>query len=147
MARIAALVSAGLGLVICVLGAAIIAGSQAMPVEESIFPLPGLILIDWAVIGVLGFISGIVAFDPHYQRLGRAVWIVVGALLPLMVLGALSIGPLVLASMLCFLVSAILVAVNNRTGLLTNLGYLFVGVIVNLVIILGLILLASLLNG
>lgn len=93
MIRIAAWVSAGLGALICMLGAAFIVGSQAAPAEESIFPLPGLILIGWAVIGVLGFISSIAALNPQYPHLGRAVWIMVGALLPLMVLTALSIGP------------------------------------------------------
>lgn len=71
----------------------------------------------------------------------------VGALLPLMVLGALSIGPLVLASALCFLVSAILVKVHTGMRILPNLGSLLIGLIGNLVIILVLILLASLLNG
>lgn len=147
MIRIAAWISAGLGALICVGGAAIITGSQAMPAEDSIFPLPGLILIDWAVIGVLGFLSTIAAFDPQYPWFGKVVWIILGALLPLMVLGALSIGPLVLASLLCLFVSAILVAVHTRTRFLPNLGYLFGGGIGNLSIILGLILLASLLNG
>lgn len=147
MIKIAAWVSAGLGALICILGAALIMGSQAIPAEEAIFPLPGLILIDWAVIGVLGFISTIAAFDPQHPHFVRGVWIMAGALLPLMILGALSIGPLVLASLLCFLASAILVVVQIRIRLLSNLGYLFVGAIGNLVITLGLIMLASLLNS
>lgn len=40
-----------------------------------------------------------------------------------------------------------MVEMHTRTGLLSDLGYLFAGAIGNLVITLGMILLASLLNG
>lgn len=147
MIRIFAWIFAGLGAIIGVLGAAGIMAIQAMPAGGSIFPLPGLILIDWAAAGILGFIAAILAFNTQYHRLGRGIWIMTGALLPLMALGALSIGPWVLAAALCFLVAAILVAVHTKTQLIPNLGYLLIGLIGNLVIILAFILLSALLNG
>lgn len=147
MIKIAAWIFSGIGATICVLGAAGIMSGQAITGGGSLFPLPGLILIDWAVAGILGFLSSIAAFSPQYQRLGRGVWIMTGALLPLMALGALSIGPWVLAAVLCFLVASIMVAVLTKTQLLVNLGYLVVGLIGNLVIALAFILLAALLNG
>jgi hypothetical protein len=69
-----------------------------------------------------------------------------GALLPLIMLGALSIGPLVLVSALFFLAAAILVTLHTKFRLLGMLGYWISGAIGNSLIVAGLILINSLLE-
>src|SRR5512134_3296846 len=83
-----------LGAVIALAGALGIAASQGNAPGDSLWPLPGLVLLDWAGMGVAGFIGPISAGNG--KRKIELSWFVVGALLPLIFLGALSIGPLVL---------------------------------------------------
>jgi hypothetical protein len=70
-----------------------------------------------------------------------------GALLPLIVFGALSIGPLVLIAALFFLIAAILVMLHTKSKLLSMLGYWVIGAFGNTLIVAGLILFNSLLEA
>jgi hypothetical protein len=146
MIKIIVWIFAGIGVFISFLGAAGILASEATTGGGHIFPLPGLILIEWASIGLLAFIFAIAVFNPQYQHLERGIWMMTGALLPLVVLGALSIGPLVLAAAICFLLASISVSLHTGTQLVPKLGYLLIGAIGNLIIVLVLITINSLLS-
>lgn len=147
MLKLAVWFFAGVGVLVCIFGAAAFATSQVSAGGGHFFPLPGLILIEWAVIGVLGFLSAIAVFYPQYQRPSTGIWVMTGALLPLIILGALSIGPLVLIAALFFLIAAILVKLHTKSRLLSMLGYWVIGAFGNTLIVAGLILFNSLLEA
>jgi hypothetical protein len=113
----------------------------------SIWPLPGLVLLDWAAFGVVGF-TGIllaeegVAPQARPSRFG-ASWFAIGAFLPLVVLGALSIGPYVFLSLVTLLIAAVLASMQLKLSLLPRLKFLLIGMVANLVLLLGMILLGQ----
>jgi hypothetical protein len=112
---------------------------------ESIWPLPGLVLLDWAVFGGIGFTGILLAEDrdepqARPSRFG-ASWFAIGAFLPLVVLGVLSIGPFVFLSLVALLVAAVLTSFQFDTGWLPRFKLLLIGMVANLVLLLGMILL------
>jgi len=99
------------------------------------WPLPGLVLLEWAVLGVVGFLATASATRPDLSHWFAGLWFVAGALLPLMVLGAFSIGPLVFVSLIAFLGAAIAATARRKSRFLPHLGLLAAGVIVNLILL------------
>lgn len=126
-----------LGAGIALAGALGIAASQANSSGASIWPLPGLVLLDWAFLGVAGFI-GLIPFNPGKFKIGLS-WFVIGALLPLIFLGALSIGPLVLLSWIAFLVAVLLATAQNKASWFGSWKHLLAGIVANLALLLVLI--------
>jgi len=138
-------------LVLACIGALIaIGGSLAFFLGElrssgwSVWPLPALALLDWAVLGAFGFFGAYFTRKPSPAYWPRAAWFVPGALLPLGVLGGFSIGPLVLFSLLFFLASAILLTIQQKLRWLDHLGLLLVGAVTNLGFLLILIVISDL---
>ena len=114
---------------------------------ESIWPLPGLVLLDWAAFGVVGFTGILLAEDrvapqARPSRFG-ASWFAIGAFLPLVVLGALSIGPFVFISLVTLLIAALMASMQLKLSLLPRLKFLLIGTVANLVLLLGMILLGQ----
>ena len=91
-----------------------------------------LILIDWGVMGVLGFFGALRGANPLGFAWLKASWFAAGALLPYVVLGAFSIGPYVLVSTLFILASAILLTIAVQAKWLEHLKFLLAGVVCNL---------------
>lgn len=121
--------------------------SLASTPGESIWPLPGLVLLDWAAFGVVGFTGILLAEDrdepqARPSRFG-ASWFAIGAFLPLVVLGALSIGPFVFLSLVALLIAALLASLQLKLSLLPRLKFLLIGMAANLVLLLGMILLGQ----
>jgi hypothetical protein len=106
---------------------------------NSIWPLPGLVLMDWAILGVGGFLAAYLGTKPLPGFWARAAWFVPGALFPLMALGALSIGPFVLLSMAFLSASAILVAIHQRMKGREVFVNFALGAFLNLALLLGMI--------
>jgi len=96
-------------------------------------------LMDWAILGVLGFLAAYLGTKPLPGYWTKAAWFVAGALIPLMVLGALSIGPLVLLTLVFLTASAVLESIHNQQSMLAALGLLAMGLILNLGLLLVLI--------
>jgi hypothetical protein len=130
---------AAVGALIAIAGPMLVLGSQPGGPGNSNWPLPGLVLMDWAILGVLGFLGAYLGTKPLVGGWARSAWFVVGALIPLMVLGAFSIGPLVLLTLAFLAASAILVTIYKRIKAVDVLGIFLLGVIINLGILLGLI--------
>jgi hypothetical protein len=107
----------------------------------SIWPLPGLVLLDWAALGVIGFIGILLAENPRNLPWFEGSWFAVGAFLPLVVLGAFSIGPFVFLSLLTLLIAAILTSLQLKISPLPRLKFLLIGTLANLGLLLGVILL------
>jgi hypothetical protein len=124
-----------LGAGIALAGALGIGASQLDSPAASIWPMPGLVLLEWAVLGLLGFI-GLIA-EGSWKRTFNLVntWFVMGALIPLMVIGAFSIGPFVLLSLLAFFVSALLASAQAKVNWLRYFKSLLIGAIANLTLL------------
>jgi hypothetical protein len=107
----------------------------------AIWPLPGLVLLDWAALGMVGFMGILLAEDPHNLSWFGASWFVIGAFLPLVILGALSIGPFVFISLVALLIAAILTSLQLKISPLPRLKFLLIGMVANFGLLLGVILL------
>jgi hypothetical protein len=137
-AALSAMVSLGGGI-----GFAAQQSAWASAPGESIWPLPGLVLLEWAAFGVIGFMGILLAENPHNLPWLGASWFVVGAFLPLVVLGALSIGPYVLLSLVALLIAALLTSWQLKASPLLHFRFLLIGTVANLGLLLGVILLGQ----
>lgn len=129
------------GALVAIAGAMLVLSSQSAGAGDSIWPLPGFVMIDWAIFGVLGFLSAYLGSKPLPEYWAKATWFTAGALIPLMVLGALSIGPYVLISLVFLSASAVLVTIVKRLKGRDIFGALALGIVLNLGLLLGLIVL------
>lgn len=105
----------------------------------AIWPLPGFVLMDWSILGILGFFASFYGSrtEPTYWL--KAAWFVPGALIPLVILGEFTIGLFVFISLPFFLVSAILITLQKATKWLDHLKQFLFGVVCNLGVLLLLI--------
>src|SRR4030042_1984916 len=98
--------AAGLG--ISLAGALLVGAERLSFTGSTIWPLPGLVLLDWAGLGVAGLLGLLSEGNPKHPYNLNIIWFVIGAQMPLVVLGAFSIGAMVLLSLIAFLVAALL---------------------------------------
>lgn len=117
----------------------LVLGSQMGIPGNSIWPLPGLVLIDWAILGVAGFLTAYLGTKPLPGFWASAAWFVVGALIPLLALGALSIGPFVLICLAFLSASAVLMTIHQRLKGRDIFLNFVLGALVNLGLLLGMI--------
>jgi len=99
--RVIEWVLAAVGASICVGAALVVWRSQSY----NVWPFPALYLIEIIALGTAGFV-GLITRAEGVVRLDRVPWGVAGALLAFVILGAWTIGPLLLPAMLAFLVAA-----------------------------------------
>ena len=138
-----ALVLAFLGAMISFVGASFIYLSQAQVAETNLWPLPGLALLDWVLSGSLVVIAVFFSLTRASKRWRAATWLFTGALIPLIILGVFSIGPLVLLSFLLFVISTAILALRSRSNWLVSFGMLMLGSMGNLAILLVIITLSE----
>ncbi len=100
----------------------------------SLWPLR-LMLVDWALLGLLGFVAAFLSFQLCSGGWLRATWFISGAFIPVIILGAASIGPYVLISFGLAMVSSLVLAIQARSKWLENFGLLMLGVVINLGIV------------
>lgn len=127
-----ALVLAFIGSLVASGGSLMFLVDQARMSSSSVWPLPGLVLMDWAILGILGFLSAYGSRTPSSALWRKIAWVVVGALIPLVILGAFSIGLFVLVSLLFFLGSTIFLSMQKKEKWLDHLGMFFIGTVSNL---------------
>jgi hypothetical protein len=136
MKRIIEWILAVIGAIMCIGGATSIWTPHAAstPLGFSLWPMPALLLIEVALLGVVGFLG--IALEPQQlsTRWGFLVWIACGGLLGLSVLGEMSISIIVLlaAPALVFGGAAILADRRRERKILPDLGVLAVSGIANL---------------
>jgi hypothetical protein len=124
---------AAVGAAVCLVGAYLVAAEQsytAIPGESmwvSLWPLPGLVLAEWGLLGILGFV-GILLGRPSTVTFA---WGVCGALVALVVLGAFSIGPSALIALVFLTASALVASLRRTRNLLGDAGILMLGVLFN----------------
>ena len=132
-----------LAALISLIGAVAVYSDQVQFSVSSLWPLPGLVLLIWAVIGVVGFVATYLTYKRGWVWWKRATWFISGTYVPLVILGAFSIGPIVLIAFLLYLLSTILLAIGRGPRWLENLGILILGGAINLGILLAIISLAN----
>jgi hypothetical protein len=124
-----------LAAVMSILGAAAIWSSEASIQSSALWPLPALVLFNWAGLGFLGALAVYLAEKSDRNWLLGIPWAITGALLPMVVLGVFSIGPLVLVSALLFLVASAVVTLRRQRSFLHGLGLLLVGSVGNVALL------------
>ena len=131
------------GALISIGGALLVFSSQAQIGMSQLWPLPGLVLIDWALLGLIGFIAAYLCFKGVSAKWLHVAWFITGTFIPLIILGAFSIGAGVLIVFLLFVVSTIILTIRRRGRLLASFGLLLLGSICNLGILFILITLGN----
>jgi hypothetical protein len=126
---------AGIGAIMCIGGAAFIWIPQAAstPPGVSLWLMPALLLVEVAVLGVVGFVG--IALEPRQLsvRWGFLVWIACGGLLGLGILGAVGFSVIIFLAIpaLVFGGAGILVDLRQKRKILPDLGVLVVSAIAN----------------
>ena len=126
---------AAIGVILCIGGTAPIWIPQAAfnPPGYSLWPMPALLFIEVALLGVVGFLG--IALEPQFLSTlwGTLVWITCGGLLALSLLGAISISVIVFLALpgLAFGGAAILADRRRERKMLPDLGVLAVSGIAN----------------
>ena len=132
-----------LGAAIGIAGAALFWIQQAQISGDRIWPMPALVLIEWALLGFAGMFCAIESARTGSPRWSAAAWMADGALLPMAILGGFLIGPMVFLTLLPLLGAAAIA--DWRIGALSfkKLGYSGIGAAVGLVVLLFFILIAG----
>jgi hypothetical protein len=143
MQRIIEWALAGIGAILCVGGAAITWLSQASlnSPNVSLWPLPALVLIEVAILGLAGFSGVVLDNQQQSSRSGRVIWIACGGLTALAIIGAfgVSVVALLVVPALLFGGAAILADIRQQRNMLTDLGIFTVSAVANLMLIFALI--------
>ncbi len=131
-----------------VVGAAITTGiaavfaqqqSSAQAPGESLWPFPGIVLLEIAVLGLIGLVAVALDSAEHARHWGMLTWAVVGALVSLMFLGIFSVGPFLFPAVLVFSVAAVLADRRRGRGSASNLGLAAMTMVANGVLLIVLI--------
>ena len=138
MKRIIEWALAGLGAILCVGGAANVWIPQA---SSNPWPLPALMLIEVAVLGLAGFTGMVLDNGQHSLRWGIVAWVACGGLTALAVIGAFSVSVVVLLAVpaLLFGGAAILADLRRQRRLLADLGILTISAVANFALMFALI--------
>ena len=120
-----------------------VASVQKQISTESLWPLPGLVLLLWILLASFGFISAYLCMIRISIKWQQALWAISGTFIPLMILGALSIGIAVFLVFILFIISAIILSVRQRAKWLKSLGFLLLGGVSNLILLLLIIALSN----
>ena len=143
MKRIIEWVLAVIGAVMCVGGAAITWLSEASSTSPSasLWPLPALVLIEVAILGLAGFSGVVLDNQPQSSRWGRMMWIACGGLTALAIIGFFGVSLVVFLAVpaLLFGSVAMLADIRQRRNMLTDLRLFTVSALANLALIFALI--------
>ncbi len=115
-----------------VAGAIAIYAEQAQFAGASLWPLPGMVLLLWAALGIFGFVAGLFTVQQSSVHWLQALTFITGMFIPLVILGAFSIGTLVLIAFLFFLASAVIISLRKKAKFLESFGLLMLGAVLNL---------------
>jgi hypothetical protein len=121
-----------LGAVACVAGSMAIFSQPQYFAETSLWPLPGLVLVLWAAMGLFSFLATYLSIRRSSLKWLKALIFLTGSFIPLIIIGAFSIGSLVMIGFLFFMASMLVLGIRNRARFLESFGLLMLGAIGNL---------------
>src|SRR5512138_18506 len=134
---------ASLGAILCTGGAALTWITQAASNAPgiSLWPMPALLLIEVALLGLAGFFGVVLEREQLFARWGSLTWIACGALIALSALGAMTVSVIVLLAVPALAFGGAAILADRRRGrkLLSGVRVLVVSGILNLGLLLGLI--------
>ena len=139
MSRTISLTSAVLSTILASGAAGMVFIQQAGIPGSPVFPLPFLVLLEWALLSIAGAIYVSLAELRADGRQLQGAWAIVGAYIPLILLSAASIGPIALVCAILLLAPTIFVTMRFGSPILRQLGILVIGAIVNLMMLFALI--------
>ena len=141
MTRTLELLLAGFGAAVCVGIAAAVWHSQARS-HESLWPLPAVVLLELGTFGLVALAAVVSDTEDGLPAWGLLTWAIVGGLLAVMILGAWSIGPLVLPAVAALCSAALLANFRRGRRVTAGLALTLTIAVVNGVLLLTIILLA-----
>ncbi|OGN92754.1 MAG: hypothetical protein A2Z71_11140 [Chloroflexi bacterium RBG_13_50_21] len=118
--------------IISFLGALVTYLTQAQIPEAPLWPLPGLVLVDWVLLGSIGFFAVYLCFRHTSVKWLLLAWFITGTLIPLIILGAFSIGLAVLIAFFLFVISTIILTIRQKGKWINSFAWLMLGSICNL---------------
>jgi hypothetical protein len=121
-----------LAAIVAFFGALVTYYAEAQIPEASLWPLPGLVLFDWVLLALIGFIITYFCFQQSSTKWLYVAWFITGTFIPLSILGAPSIGLGVLITLFMFVVTTIFFTIRQAGKLLQSFGLLMLGSICNL---------------
>ena len=134
---------ASLGAILCIGGAALTWITQAASNSPgiSLWPMPALLLIEVALLGLAGFFGVVLEPEQPSPRWGSLIWIACGGLIALSAVGAMAVSVIVLLAVPSLAFGGAAFMADRRRGrkLLSGVRVLVVSGIVNLGLLLGLI--------
>jgi hypothetical protein len=139
-----ALIFALLGAIVSVGGAVLVYISQLQFGQTPLWLLPGFVLLDWAILGLVCFLTIFLNIRQYSIKWLEATLFITGTFVPLIVLGAFSIGPLVLIGFMFFLISTLIQSFRQKVKWLKSFGLFLFGLICNLGFLLIIIFLGNL---
>ncbi len=122
-----AVVIAFLGAIASVAGSVAVYVSQRQFAATSLWPLPGLVLLLWALLGVFGLLAATMSLLDASSWWLKVLLFLTGAFIPLIIIGALSIGSLVMIGFLFFIVSGVILAIRRKAKFLESFGLFMLG--------------------
>jgi hypothetical protein len=135
MKRILEWILASVSASMCILGALSIWVTQAAdnPPGVSLWPMPAILLLEVAILGLVGFLGIVLEPRQSTPGWGWLVWMACGGLLGLSILGyiGLSVIFLLATPAVIFLGAAILADLRRKRKLLSDFGILVVSAVVN----------------
>lgn len=144
MSRTISLASAVLGAIWATVAAGLFLIQETEGPGSTAFPMPFLVLLDWAALGIAGAIYvSFVTLRSDARKL-QGAWIVLGAYIPLIIIGGFSIGPFALVGALLLLAPAVFLTIRHGGSSVRLLGSLVIGLLANLTIILAFVLIGRL---
>jgi hypothetical protein len=132
-----------LGAAVCIGGAAAFISLEASTTTGPIWPLPGLALLDWAILGFIGLLAARRGAPAEGDDAHPGPWAIGGALVSLGTVAALSIGPFVGLSALLFLAGVAFSSPPRVKVTVRDLRWFLGGLVGNLALLLLVILLAG----
>jgi hypothetical protein len=141
--RIAEWLLATVGAAVCIGTAILFWLEQSSFPGASLWPLPALVLIEVAFLGLAGISAVVLIGDEHTSQWGSLIWAVSGGLTALTVIGGFSIGPLLVWAVLAFVLAGVLIDWRIGRKILYDLGIFTLGTVCNAAILLLLIVAAG----
>jgi len=125
-----------IGALASTVGAGLIGLSQMQATGETLWPLPGLVLLDWLIIGLAGIVGAFLTIRSTDTKWLRAIWLIAGSFVPLIILGAFSIGLYVAITYVLFTISDLILSFRRHVKWLECFGVFMIGLLVNLGVLL-----------
>jgi hypothetical protein len=138
-----ALLLAFLGAIVSFWGSVVTYLYLAQNTDGPLWPLPGLVFVDWLLIGTISFV--VTFFSLRKKSVGwlKLIWFMTGTFIPVIILGASTIGLFVLIAFILVVISTIIIAIRQESKWLLSFGNLMLGSICNLGVLAVIILLSN----